>query len=127
MNQINEFTAIDTRPGWLELCGRIRGQAGEMMNAETVPEGERVRTLARDVLELCAHVESMHKEMTSMLNALESASGVTADAKSKDHEIDIAAIEIQRETHELRADPLDILKALLMWRDDPAERLKRRV
>jgi hypothetical protein len=34
-------------------------------------------------------------------------------------------MRIQRENHVLRADFMDVLKALFMWRDDPRDRVEK--
>ncbi len=39
-------------------------------------------------------------------------------------EVERERIQIQRESHELRSDFKDVLKALFMWVDDPKERVK---
>ena len=47
-------------------------------------------------------------------------------AKTAVDEIERETIQIQRESHELRNDFKDILKALFMWKDDPEERIKEK-
>jgi hypothetical protein len=48
------------------------------------------------------------------------------ESRPEPGEIEKESIEIQRESHELRSDFKDIIKALFMWRDDPEERVRER-
>lgn len=40
--------------------------------------------------------------------------------------VDQAAIELQREEHEFKANFIDILKATFMWKDSPKERVRNK-
>jgi len=117
---------MDSATDWMDLCGRVRQQADALLDGESPASGTALKAFAKDARALCEHVELVHDEMTRVIDALEESDSELPNPESFNHEIDLAAVEIQRETHELRADPFDILKALLMWRDDPAERLRQR-
>ncbi len=108
------------------LNTRVRGLAMAMLDSNAHPTPEAVKALATEAQQLCDHVDRVHEEMTRIFDAMSESGDALASTKQHDRDIDLAAVEIQRETHELKADPLDILKALLMWRDDPADRIQRR-
>lgn len=117
----------DSAMDWMDLCGRLRQQADALLDSEPPASAAALNEFVTDVRALCEHVELVHDEMTRVIDALEESESQITNSDSLNHEIDLAAVETQRETHELRADPFDILKALLMWRDDPAERIQKRV
>lgn len=94
---------------------------------------ERLReaeSLARDILNqmdgttplagATRELLEVHSEVRSLLlSGVENRTVVTADEK----DMETAAIEVAREEHEMKADVKDIIKALFMWKDDPADRI----
>lgn len=108
----------------MNLTDKVRGQADAVLGSEGRIDPDELRDFARNALALCEHAGRVHKEMTRMIDGFGDPQSIAE--KDRSHEIDLAAIETQRETHELKADPFDVLKALLMWRDDPADRLRKR-
>ncbi len=73
---------------------------------------------ARELMEI-------HREMRdAMLSVLETGSREASHPVEHDPEVVSAAIQIEREAHTLKPEFKDILKSLLMWKDDPVERVK---
>lgn len=64
---------------------------------------------------------AVHQEIRALLGADDSQNGSEAP---DDGGIAEAAVQISREEHTLKPEVKDVLKALFMWRDDPAERAK---
>lgn len=122
MTDTLEKAKQDLAPQWVELSASVREQAVALAS-EGSPDDAR-QAFAKQALALCDHVDRIHTDLEDLLHALEEQGKSGKTGGPDEREIDMAAIEVQRETHEMRADPLDILKALLMWRDDPAERVK---
>lgn len=115
----------DIAPQWTELLQRVREKANTCLKDQS--DCSPPADLAREAIRLCSHVDRMHADLRELIDSLDAthADGTGASDKTPDeHEIDMAAIEVQQETHEMSTDPRDILKALLMWRDDPAERVQ---
>jgi len=126
MDSTTEIPGISARSNLFDRIARIREHAEKVIHSDFGEEGDAPKTLARESLEICERLERMHLEMARMVDSLEDKGDQSTQELPQDQQIDLAAVETQRETHEMRADPLDILKALLMWRDDPAERLRDR-
>lgn len=122
MTDALEKAKEDIGPQWVELSESVRRYAAASL--ENPGDEDAMKALAAEAMTLCDHVDRLHTELSDLLQALEDADAESNEGEPDEREIDMAAIETQRETHEMRADPLDILKALLMWRDDPAERVK---
>ncbi len=118
LNQAKQGVA----PKWLELADSVRHHAKAAMDGNVTDES--AKSFASEAVALCDHVDQLHGDLEKLRIALEGRDSSTKSRQPNEKEVDMAAIEVQRETHEMRADPLDILKALLMWRDDPAERVK---
>lgn len=126
MSKAIEQTKQDIAPQWTELLQRVREKAHTCLKEQS--DCSLPADLAREAIQLCSHVDRLHADLRELIHSLDAGHPDAQPAASQapdDREIDMAAIEVQQETHEMRADPLDILKALLMWRDDPAERVRR--
>lgn len=109
-------------PQWVELTKSVRDHASACLDGSE--SNDATTALAEEALRLCDHVDRLHADLGELLTALD-ATGDSGPGRDPDaREIDMAAIETQRETHETSDSPRDILKALLMWRDDPAERVR---
>ncbi len=126
MDSITKVPGISEHLNLFDRIARIREHAEKVIHSDFGEERDAPKTLARESLEICQHLEWMRLEMASMVDSFEDKEDQSTQELPQDQQIDLAAVETQRETHEMRADPLDILKALLMWRDDPAERLRDR-
>lgn len=125
----------DLDHSWIDLSTRVRELAsGLKLKAAGSHFTADADHLAQDVSLLCDHVERLHADVIDLLANLEThlplpETDAPADAKAGDlvqEEIRREAIQIQREHHELRNDFKDIIKALFMWRDDPAERVREK-
>ncbi|MDX1679544.1 MAG: hypothetical protein R3242_02330 [Akkermansiaceae bacterium] len=103
-----------------ELCARLQQRlrdAEKHAHAALEQSSDKADPLHEATLELL----DAHREIRDMLNEhdLENSS------KLNDPEVEVAAVEVGREEHEHKAEIKDILKAIFMWRDDPAERAQR--
>lgn len=87
-----------------------------------------LQRLHADATKICDHVDRIHRDAKRMLIELdERLPEIDSVPEGLDpEEVQREAIQIQRETHELRADFKDIIKALFMWRDDPEERVREK-
>lgn len=121
MNQTLEKLKQDAGPQWAELCNSVREHVAVCLDRHE--NEDAMKALAREVLTLCDQVDRLHGDLNDLLVVLENSDPGTGKAEPSEREIELATIEEQRETHDTSSKPLDILKALLMWRDDPAERV----
>lgn len=125
----------DLDRSWIDLSTRVRELAsGLKLKAAGSHFAADADHLAQDASLLCDHVERLHADVIDLLANLEAhlplpETDAPADARPADltqEEIRRAAIQIQREHHELRNDFKDVIKALFMWRDDPVERVREK-
>ena len=94
-------------------------------NAAGTHLAQDAAALADEAGLLCNHVDRLHADVKMLIERLDDeVAKSAAEAPGEALEIDKASIQIQREAHEIRADVLDVIKALFMWRDDPADRLR---
>ncbi|MBK1826630.1 hypothetical protein [Haloferula rosea] len=98
----------------------LRRLQERLQNAETLTR----TTLAgaRDenpLVEPTRQLLAVHQEIRTLLGADYSPDG---SEMPDDRDFDKAAVQISREEHTLKPEVKDVLKALFMWRDDPAER-----
>ena len=119
----------DLSHSWIELSSSVRTLAADLKlkAAGTAIAGDADH-LSHETSRLCDHVERLHEEVIDLLENIESHLPL-GDADSQfsspaDQELEKEKILIQRESHELRSDFKDILKALFMWKDDPKERVE---
>lgn len=117
-----EKTKEDIDPKWVELSQSVRRYAAASL--ENPGDEDALKAFAAEAMTLCDHVDRLQSDLGDLVQALENADSGSNDAEPNEHEIDMAAVEEHQETHETPDQPLDILKALLMWRNDPAERVK---
>jgi hypothetical protein len=121
----------DLSADWLDLCNSLRRATSELeAKALTTALALDAAEVSRKADLLCGHVERIHADVQDLLIRIDERlpAGLPdyttpADRPNSD-EIQEEAIKIQREAHEMRADFKDVLKALFMWRDDPAARVK---
>lgn len=121
----------DLSASWIDLSQKVRNLAADLKlkTAGTVFSAETDH-LAQQTELLCDHVEKFHADVIDLIENIEihlplpetdsprPAAAPDPDALVREK------IQIQRESHELRNDFKDILKALFMWVDDPKERLR---
>lgn len=110
----------DLAPEWLELSSHVRQLAS---SGEDSP-------LARSAILLCGHVERLHADVQHLLDGLNDSPA--DDHSTEQHgiaeslgEIDLINIQIQREMHQT-GNLRQVIKALFMWKDDPALRIRER-
>ncbi|MES2438312.1 MAG: hypothetical protein V4584_04575 [Verrucomicrobiota bacterium] len=112
---------------WIELSSRVRTLA-KCLNgkAHGTPLEADTAELVSETTRLCDHLERIHRDVGNLLIELdEKMPELDSLPPNVDpDEVQREAIQIHRETHELRSDFKDIIKALFMWQDDPAERVR---
>jgi hypothetical protein len=115
----------DLSSEWLALTDRVRILSAQIHQES--PSGSSA-LLNGEVTKLCDHVERIHRDVAELLVRLdESLPELDFPPLSVEPtEVQEEVIQIRRETHELRADFKDILKALFMWQDDPVERVREK-
>jgi hypothetical protein len=117
----------DLAHSWIELSDRVRDLSAALkVKAAGTALAADADHLAQEADHLCGHVERIHADVNDLVAKLEIQipllePDVPASPKSELTEMEWA--RIQRENHELRGDFKDVLKALFMWRDDPADRV----
>lgn len=123
----------DLAPSWIELSDKVRNLTRDLKlktaGSEFAAEADH---LAQQAARLCDHVEKLHADVIDLVENIEDhipllEPDLSAEPVAPAPKIDSVErenIQIQRESHELRNDFKDILKALFMWVDDPKERLK---
>ncbi|RYD18055.1 MAG: hypothetical protein EOP88_23950 [Verrucomicrobiaceae bacterium] len=118
----------DLSTEWIELSQSVRHLASRL---ETKAAGtilaDDASQLSAETTRLCDHLERIHRDVETLLVELDEKLPVL-DALPPNvdpDEVEREALQIHRETHELRADFKDIIKALFMWQDDPSARVKR--
>ncbi len=126
MDTTLQQACAEVAPEWIELSGRVRELASKMKNNATGTHlAQDAGALAADAGLLCDHVDRLHADVKMLIERLDDEAARSRNTVNTDaSEIDKASIQIQRETHEIRPDVLDVIKALFMWRDDPEERLR---
>ncbi len=123
----------DLSNSWIELSEKVRILAADLKlktaGSEFSAEADH---LSQQTSRLCDHVAKIHTDVIDLIENIETrlpllesdaAKTVIPDPVALDQE----KIQIQRESHELRNDVIDVLKALFMWVDDPKERLKSKI
>jgi len=128
VNQLDK----DLSNSWMELSERVRTLAADLKLKTAGTEiGAEAEHLSTQAALLCDHVSKLHEDVTDLVENIETrvpliGSEGAQPAKTAVDEIERETIQIQRESHELRNDFKDILKALFMWKDDPEERIKEK-
>lgn len=118
----------DLSTEWIELSQNVRHLANQL---ETKATGTALATdasqLSAETARLCDHLERIHRDVEALLVELDEKLPVldSLPPNVDPDEVQREAIQIHRETHELRADFKDIIKALFMWQDNPVSRVKR--
>jgi hypothetical protein len=97
------------------LQGRL--QAAESYARTALRSAKEENPLYEPVRKLLA----VHQEIRDLLEDGSSASETENEMDQR--ELAHAAVQIKREEHTLKADAMDVLKALFMWRDSPEEKV----
>ncbi len=118
----------DLSHSWIDLSANVRDLASDLKlkAAGTTLAGDADH-LSNETSRLCDHVERLHADVIDLLENIEARVPVQKSANPSDvacDDVEKEKIQIQRESHELRSDFKDVLKALFMWRDDPVERVR---
>ncbi len=120
-----EKVESDHSAEWMTLSDKVRTLVSSLNEKAhgTHLEADTSELLGETTL-LCDHLTRLHREVGNLLTEPhEKLSGSTTVDLD---EVQREAIQIHRETHELRADFKDIIKALFMWQDDPTERVLKK-
>ncbi len=125
----------DLSHSWIELSDKVRDLARDLKlktaGSEYSSEAEH---LAQETSRLCDHVEKLHADVIDLvenieervpLPELDDSAELNPGPKNPDT-VEKEKIKIQRESHELRNNFKDVLKALFMWVDDPKERVREK-
>jgi len=123
---------------WQQLAIDVETRARTLRDlAEGTPLAAPAADLARDAGHLASQIERLAAAAPAFLTHLgrpespeppkspESSEPPATDPKLE-AEIHREMLQIQRETHDGNVELMDIVKALFMWRDDPAERVRER-
>lgn len=117
----------DLSAEWIELSAEVRKSVASLRDkARDSAMVEEISALEANTLRLCDDVERIHRDVEKLLLELDEKipeiDSLPADVDPE--AVKREAIQIHRETHELRADFKDIIKALFMWQDDPVTRAR---
>jgi hypothetical protein len=113
--------------GWLELTQRVRRRLERLHHqAVNSPDSDEFKLLAAETEMMCNQMEHLHREAHRLLSKYGEGSAENAPGSSDIEvaEVERASVDIQREQHEQSAGPMEIIKALLLWRDVPEERVR---
>ncbi len=125
----------DLSHSWIDLSEKVRNLSASLKlkaaGTDLSPDAEK---LSGETARLCDHIERMHADVIDLLENIDTRipihessleGGGYSDSRTQEtDEVEKEKIQIQRESHELRSDFKDVLKALFMWVDDPKERVK---
>lgn len=116
----------DLAHSWINLSANVRNLASDLKlkAAGTFLAGDADH-LSNETSRLCEHVERLHTDVIDLLENVE-ARGSIQESDVACEDVEQEKIQIQRESHELRSDFKDVIKALFMWRDDPVERVREK-
>jgi hypothetical protein len=120
-----EEAESDLSAEWMTLSSKVHTLVSRLNEKAhgTHLEADTLELLGETTL-LCDHLMRLHREVGNLLTEPDDklSESTTVDLDDIQRE----AIQIHREAHELRADFKDIIKALFMWQDDPAERVLKK-
>jgi len=109
---------------WLVLSDQVRQQALSLKSRTvgTALSGE-ASALAQDSEKLCEHFERLHGDLEKLLKLLSDEETELGQSQSAPAATESArqAIQAQDKDHQISDDLKDVIKALFMWRDDPAK------
>ena len=121
----------DLAHSWIDLSANVRSLAADLkLKAAGTELAGDASHLSEEASRLCEHVERLHADVLDLLENIESRVPLHEPDDSRQNiesgEVEKESIQIQRESHELRSDFKDVIKALFMWRDDPVERVREK-
>jgi hypothetical protein len=120
-----EKVDCDPSAEWLALAAKVRILVSRLHEkVHGTPFQADTAELIGETSLLCDHLVRIHHGAGNLLAELDEPQPESTTPNL--NEVQREAIQIHRETHELRADFKDIIKALFMWQDDPAERVQRK-
>ena len=123
----------DLSTSWLELSDNVRDLAADL-KLKTAGSQFAAETdhLSQQTARLCDHVAKLHSDVIDLVENMETHIPLPESDSEKERriadmdEVDKEKIQIQRESHELRDNFKDVLKALFMWVDDPKDRIRKK-
>ena len=129
-NELNR----DLSDSWVDLSDKVRTLAADLkLKAAGTNLASEAEHLSNETSRLCDHVAKLHTDVIDLVENMEdhiplpeSVAARSGELNNSDDQMEREKIQIQRESHELRNDFKDVLKALFMWVDDPKERLKEK-
>ncbi len=122
----------DLSSSWIQLSNKVRNLSADLKlktaGSEYAAEADH---LAQQTERLCDHVSKLHSDVIDLIENIEThvplpESDSSTPPASGSEDVEKEKIQIQRESHELRNDFKDVLKALFMWVDDPKERVREK-
>ncbi len=120
-------------PEWIDLSTSLRQRVADLnVKAASAGLSDEATAVSREANRLCDHLERLHADVLDLLTRMDERlparvpDFASPEDRPKTDEVQEEAIKIQRETHEMRGDFKDVLKALFMWRDDPTDRVKEK-
>ncbi|NJR42887.1 MAG: hypothetical protein HC767_09745 [Akkermansiaceae bacterium] len=129
LEKIYSHVDHDLSAEWLDLSTRVRHLVGQIQNkAKGTILAEDAAILAVDASKLCDHVERVHLDVGKLLIELDQQMPEMDFTPSNvdPAEIQRETIQIHRESHEMKANFKDVIKALFMWQDDPMDRVREK-
>lgn len=112
---------------WRKLANEVGQQAAALRDlASGSPFAPQAVELAENASHLASQIERLADAASGLLNQLGPPNAGQPTDSTIASEIEQEMIQIQRETHDGNVELLDVVKALFMWRDDPAERVRGR-
>ncbi|MGJ8633469.1 MAG: hypothetical protein ACSHX7_06070 [Luteolibacter sp.] len=127
MKESADELSKDLSNSWIELSKNVRNLADELAGkARETSLATDAEKLATQATSLCNHVDRLHADAIDLLQNMDNKAYIpsTSGSSTEREEVLKEAIQVNREHHEGRSDFKDVLKALFMWRDDPAERVR---
>ena len=123
----------DLSHSWIDLSSTVRDLSANIkLKAAGTNLADNTEKLSNEASRLCDHVERLHADVIDLLENIDDRIPLaepdvkTPTTQPEPDAVDREKIQIQRESHEMRSDFKDILKALFMWVDDPKERVKEK-
>jgi len=114
----------DLSSKWLTLSSQVRERAKSLQSRTVGTDlSSETDTLAIDAGELCDHFDRVHADVGKLLTLLQ---GGNLDYNESNSEMDSTSTHrqvliAQENDHKENDSVKDVIKALFMWRDDPAD------
>lgn len=124
----------DLSHSWIDLSEKVRDLSADLkLKTAGSTFASEADHLSIQTSRLCDHVAKLHADVIDLIENIEihiplpESDAAKSAPISNLEALDQEKIQIQRESHELRNDFKDVLKALFMWVDDPKERLRQKL